>query len=165
MLTKGSLGEREFVWPSVSDHSPSFQERQGKVPSSQSHCIRSIRSQEQRENEPVLARLLLAGLFLSDTIQGPLLKEWYLSHWPVSSYINEQSRHCPTDMPMGQADLENSSFRLSCQVIVGGVKFIAKTKQHKKIVRLISDGAESPHLVLFCSALSNSQTICYSALE
>lgn len=76
MLTKGSLGEKEFVWLSVSDHSPSFQERQGKDPSSQSQRIRSIRSQEQRENEPILAPSLSAGLLLSDTIQGPLLKEW-----------------------------------------------------------------------------------------
>lgn len=84
MLTKGSFGERELVWLSVSDHSPLFQEGKARIQA----VSPSIRSQEQRENEPVLAHPLLAGLFLSDTIQGPLLKELYLSHWPVSSYMN-----------------------------------------------------------------------------
>ena len=59
-----------------------------------------------------LTDLISASFLLSDTVLGSLLREWSCPQWAGPSYINEQSRELPIDMPMGQPELGSFSLRL-----------------------------------------------------
>lgn len=84
----------------------------------------------KRKYTCILASLLSADSLISSTVQDPSPREYFHLQWAGTFYIKWQLRHLQY-MPTGQSILDNSSLKLSSQVILCWVKLTVKINKHK----------------------------------
>lgn len=123
-----------FGWHTVSGYSPSLRGSQGRDTSSQlCHSC----SQEQRENDLILVRLLawFLDFFTLTTWEAQTLK-WCQPHSKWISSPVKAIKMVPKRCVIGQLDAKNPSLSLSSWVMVGCGKLIFKAKPHRNTARL-----------------------------